>query len=97
MGAKASRRVRTLRPDPLLLPQSNADSRRIVIRDAAAILGCSPAIVRRLLSDGMLQGRRFTIRGISVTRESLLKLMFWLQVIEEEDDERLKFRAPRRG
>lgn len=57
----------------------------------------SPAIVRRLLSDGMLQGRRFTIRGISVTRESLLKLMFWLQVIEEEDDERLKFRAPRRG
>jgi hypothetical protein len=95
LGADRTRVIRTLRPDPSLLPGSSAESRRIVIRDAAAILGCSPAIVRRLLDDGMLRGRRFTVRGISVTLESLLKLMRWLEAIEE--DERLKPSRRRRG
>jgi Helix-turn-helix domain len=86
LGGQRSRVMRGLRPDPSLL-RSSAESRRIVVQDAAAILGCSPAVVRRLLNDGILHGRRFTIRGMRVTRESLLKLMRWLEASEE--DERL--------
>jgi hypothetical protein len=95
LGAGRSRVIHRLRPDASLLPRSSAESRRIVIRDAAAILGCSPAIVRRLLNDGMLHGRRFTVRGIRVTRESLLKLIRWLEASEE--DERVRPSRRRRG
>ena len=93
MTAGASRRIRALRPEPSLLPPSR---QRIRVRDAAEILGCSCSVVRGLLDHGMLRSRQFTDRGVRVTRESLLTFLRWFEDIEDDDDDRLKSRAPRR-
>ena len=92
MTAERAHIIRTLRPEPSLLPPSG---RRILIRDAAEILGCSRSVVRGLLNHGMLRGQWFSDRGIRVTRESLLTFIRWFEAIEVDDD-RLKSRAPRR-
>ena len=91
LSVERSRIILGLRPEPSLLPPPGG---RILIRDAAEILGCSCHIVRRLLNDGMLRGQRFTVRGIRVTRESLLAFIRWFEAIEVEDD-RLNSRCNR--
>ena len=87
VGRRAA--IFVLRPDLSQLPLSGFDSRRILVRQAAAILGCSRAVVLRLLECGLLRAWRLTPRGWwRVFPESIAELARSLAWIERDGDER---------